>query len=283
MQAVEFASTGPLNAFTVDVEDWYQVSAFEPYLSRRDWSAQVSRVERNTEAVLELLDGAGIKATFFALGWVAERHPALVRRIVAAGHELASHGHDHQRVRHLGPAAFLADIRRARNTLEQAAGCAVRGYRAPTFSLGPQTPWAYGLLAEAGYRYSSSVAPVHHDLYGDPAAPRWPFDATDGIREVPVSTVRLARRNVPCAGGGFFRLYPYWFSRWCLRRINETERQPCNFYLHPWEIDPGQPILPRLDLRTRFRHRLNLAETLTRLRQLLRDFRWGRMDEAYAL
>ena len=275
-------TTSPTNALTVDVEDWFQVSAFDPYLPRSAWTGCESRVERNTARLLELLAERGLRATFFILGWIAQRHPRLVRRIASAGHEVASHGFDHRRVGSLAPAAFHADVRRSRLLLEDVAGVAVRGYRAPSFSLAPQDTAAYELLAEAGYRYSASVAPIHHDHYGAPDAPRHPWRTRSGVLEIPVSTVRLGNRNWPCAGGGFFRLYPYALTRWCLRRINEGEGRPCNFYLHPWEIDPGQPRVPGLTLRTRARHYLQLSRTWPRLRRLLRDFRWGRMDEVYA-
>ena len=272
----------PCNALTVDVEDWFQVSAFDPHLSRSEWVRCESRVERNTGRLLELLDETGVRATFFTLGWIAARHPALVRAIAAAGHEIASHGFDHRRVGALSRRSFFADVQRSRLLLEDVAGVGVRGYRAPSFSLQPQDATAYELLSEAGYRYSASVAPIRHDHYGAPDADRNPWRTPSGVTEIPVSTVRIGQRNWPCAGGGFFRLYPYTLTRWCLRRINEREGRPCNFYLHPWEIDPGQPRLPGLGLRTRLRHYLQLRRTLPRLRRLLRDFRWGRMDEVYA-
>ena len=275
-------TTLPRNALTVDVEDWFQVSAFDGHLARSAWTGCESRVERNTGSLLELLATLGLRATFFTLGWVAARHPHLVRAIAAAGHEVASHGFDHRRVGSLGPAEFYADVRRSRLLLEDVAGVPVRGYRAPSFSLQPDDARAYGLLAEAGYRYSASVAPIRHDHYGAPDAARHPWRTASGVTEIPVSTVRLGRRNWPCAGGGFFRLYPYALTRWCLRRINEAEGLPCNFYLHPWEIDPDQPRVPGLSPRTRVRHYLNLSRTLPRLRRLLQDFDWGRMDEVYA-
>lgn len=275
-------ANAPTNALTVDVEDWFHVSAFDPYLRRSAWDCCESRVEHNTARLLDLLAGLGLRATFFTLGWVAMRHPQLVRRIAAAGHEVASHGFDHRRVGSMSRAAFHADVRNSRLLLEDVAGVPVRGYRAPSFSLALRDTAAYELLAEAGYRYSASVAPIRHDHYGDPAAPRYPCRTPSGVLEIPVSTVRLGNRNWPCAGGGFFRLYPYALTRWCLRRINEGEGRPCNFYLHPWEIDPGQPRVPGLGPRTRVRHYLQLSRTWPRLRRLLRDFRWGRMDEVYA-
>ena len=272
----------PRNALTVDVEDWFQVSAFDSHLPRSEWLCCESRVERNTEKLLALLGDAGVQATFFTLGWVAARHPALVRAIADAGHEIASHGFDHRRVGALSRRSFFADVQRSRMLLEDVAGVAVRGYRAPSFSLQPADATAYELLSAAGYRYSASVAPIRHDHYGSPEADRHPWRTASGVTEIPVSTVRIGSRNWPCAGGGFFRLYPYALTRWCLRQITEREGRPCNFYLHPWEIDPDQPRLPGLGLRTRLRHYLQLKRTLPRLRRLLKDFPWGRMDEVYA-
>lgn len=271
-----------VNAFTVDVEEHFHVAAFEGTVPREDWTRIPSRVERNTERLLELLAAHGIRATFFTLGWVAERRPALIRRIAAAGHEVASHGYDHTRLAQLDPRRLREDVGRARAALEDAAGTAVIGYRAPTFSITRQTLWAHAVLAEAGYRYSSSIYPVRHDLYGIPDAPRFPFrDPDSGILEVPVTTVRLLGHNLPCGGGGFFRAYPYAFNRWCLRRANTVDGQPCVFYTHPWEIDPAQPRPAGLPRRARLRHYLNLERMERRLARLLGDFAWGRMDEVF--
>ena len=231
------SGTGPMrNAMSVDVEDWFQVQAFAGVIRRTDWDGLESRVVANTERVLARFAAAGVRATFFTLGWVAERHPALVRRIAAAGHELASHGHRHELVHRIGEVAFRADIRRARRVLEDAAGVAVTGYRAPTFSIGPRiTPWAHAVLAEEGYRYSSSVFPVRHDLYGAPDAPRGPpRPRPDGVPELPMTTVRALGRNLPCSGGGWFRLVPYPLFRAGLRRVNAAEARPGIFYFHPW-------------------------------------------------
>ncbi|MGE0744141.1 MAG: XrtA system polysaccharide deacetylase [Rhodospirillales bacterium] len=272
-----------VNALTVDVEDYYQVSAFAPFIAREDWAGLPSRVERNTERVLELMDAAGARGTFFTLGWVAERHPALIRRIVAGGHELASHGYAHFRVRDQAPDEFRADVRRTKALLEDVSGTAVAGYRAASFSIDGATPWAHAVLAEEGYAYSSSVYPVRHDHYGMPDAPRFTFRPDDGggIVEVPVTTVRLMGRNLPCAGGGYFRLLPYAVSSWAIRRVNRRDGAPAIFYFHPWEIDPEQPRQAGIDGRTRFRHYVNLRRTEARLRRLLAEFRWDRMDRVF--
>jgi polysaccharide deacetylase family protein (PEP-CTERM system associated) len=271
-----------LNAATVDVEDYFQVEAFARILPRTTWDAMPSRVEANTDRMLEIFAAAGAHGTFFTLGWVAERHPALIRRIVAAGHELASHGHGHARVDTLGPEAFAADITRAKGLLEDAGGVTVNGYRAPTFSIGPRTPWAAEALARAGYTYSSSVYPIRHDLYGDPTAPRIPFQTANGtLWEVPMSTARLFGRNLPASGGGFFRLLPYAIFRLGLRHVNSAEGHAGIFYTHPWEIDPGQPRISGAGRLSRFRHYLNLNRTAPRMARLLRDFQWDRMDKVF--
>ncbi|WP_372620688.1 XrtA system polysaccharide deacetylase [Falsiroseomonas sp.] len=277
--------TGPtVNAMSVDVEDWFQVQAYAGAIRRDAWEGLDRRVEANTERVLALFAEAGVRATFFTLGWVAERHPGLVRRIVAAGHELASHGHGHELVHQIGEAGFRADIRRAKRVLEDAGGVAVRGYRAPTFSIGPRlTPWAHTVLAEEGHAYSSSLFPIRHDLYGDAEAPRGPYRPhPDGVAELPMTTVRALGRNLPCSGGGWFRLVPYPVFRTGLRRVNEVERQPGIFYFHPWEVDPAQPHVPEAGRLSRFRHRTGLGSMAQRLGHLLRDFRWGCMDEVFA-
>jgi polysaccharide deacetylase family protein (PEP-CTERM system associated) len=231
------------NALSVDVEDWFQVGAFETVISRDSWETLPRRVERNTDEVLALFDEAGVKATFFTLGWVAERHPALVRRIVEAGHEVASHGWDHRRVFTLSESEFRADLARARAAIEDAGGRPVAGYRAPSFSIDARTPWAHPVLAEQGYAYSSSVAPVRHDHYGWPDSPRFAWRPVAGadLVELPVTTVDLAGRRLAAGGGGFFRLLPYAFSSWAVSRVNRDEGRPAIFYFHPWEIDPGQP------------------------------------------
>jgi polysaccharide deacetylase family protein (PEP-CTERM system associated) len=273
-----------VNAMSVDVEDWFQVQAFAGTIARDAWETLPRRVEANTDRILALFDEAGVRATFFTLGWVAERHPALVRRIVAAGHELASHGHLHELVHAIGPERFRADLARAKAALEDAGGVAVIGYRAPTFSIGPASaPWAHAILAETGHAYSSSIFPVKHDLYGAPDAPRGPWrpDAS-GVVELPMTTVRVGARNLPCAGGGWFRLFPYALFRRGLARVNAVEHRRGIFYFHPWEIDPDQPRVHDAPRLSRFRHYTGMASMAARVTRLLRDFTWGRMDAVFA-
>lgn len=271
------------NALTIDVEDYFQVSAFAPHIARADWPRLECRVEANIERILLLLDSRGIHATFFTLGWIAERYPAMLRRVAAAGHEVASHGHAHLRASEQSAAQFADDVRRSKAILEQLTGLAVRGYRAPSFSIGAANLWAFDVLQEAGYRYSSSIYPIRHDHYGMPDAPRfaWRPRGPHGVLELPVSTVRLRGRNLPAGGGGYFRLMPYALSRWLLRRINSRDGQAGIFYFHPWELDPGQPRPPGLSARTRFRHYLNLGRMEARLGRLTRDFAWDRMDRIF--
>ncbi len=266
------------NALTVDVEDYYQVSALAPYVPRSAWGGMPSRVEANVDRLLQMFEEHAAKATFFTLGCVAERHPEMVRRIVAQGHELASHGFAHLRATEQSPAEFAADIGRARKLLEDVSGVTVKGYRAPSFSIGASNLWAFDAIREQGYTYSSSVYPVRHDHYGMPDAPRFPYEAVPGLTEIPMSTVRLGGRNLPAGGGGFFRLLPYAVSRAAMRRINRHDARPAMFYMHPWEIDPGQPRIAGVDPKSRFRHYVNLRHTERKLRQLLRDFRWNRID-----
>lgn len=272
------------NALSVDVEDWFQVGAFEKVIDRADWDAIAPRVERNSDAVLRLFAEEGVKATFFTLGWVAQRHPALIRRIVDAGHEIASHGWDHQRVFTMTPDAFRADLAKARTAIEDAAGTAVTGYRAPSFSIDKRTPWAHRILAEEGYAYSSSVAPVVHDHYGWPEAPRFVFRpvAGEAMIELPVTTARLAGRTLAAGGGGFFRMLPYAFSRWAIGQVNGSDERPAIFYFHPWEIDPGQPRVAHAPLRSRVRHYSRLGAMEGKLRRLIRRFEWGRVDQVAA-
>ncbi len=268
---------------TVDVEDYFQVSAFEGHIDRAQWDTLPCRVEGNTDRILALFETAGVKATFFTLGWVAERYPALIRRIVDGGHELASHGYSHVRVTQQQPTEFRADVEKTKKLLEDLSGVEVKGYRAASYSIGADNLWALDELAEAGYRYSSSIYPVRHDLYGMPEAPRFAFRPRGeaGILEVPITTLRLGSRNLPCGGGGFFRLYPYAVSRWALRHVNQSEGQSGMFYFHPWEIDTEQPRQAGLGMKTRFRHYLNLGRMESRLRALLDDFDWDRMDRIF--
>lgn len=270
------------NALTIDVEDYFQVSAMSPHVDRGRWDTHECRVECNVQRLLGLLASEGARATFFTLGWIAERYPSLVRDIVAGGHELASHGFAHLRASEQTRAEFKADVSRAKALLEDIGGTAVHGYRAPSFSIGHTNPWAFDELVEAGYRYSSSVYPVRHDHYGMPDAPRFAFEARPHFLEIPIATTRIAGRNLPAGGGGYFRLAPYRVSRWALRRVNEVDRRPAVFYLHPWEIDPDQPRIRGVGLKTRFRHYVNLGRTEQRLSRLLRDFRWDRVDRVFA-
>lgn len=271
---------GSVNAMSVDVEDYYQVSAFTGVVQRRDWNRFEDRVGDSTRRVLDLFAAAGVRGTFFILGCVAKRHPDLVRAIADGGHEIASHGFAHHRIFELTPAWFLRDVRHTRRRLEDIAGRPVRGYRAPSFSISRATWWAYDALAEAGYRYSSSVYPIHHDHYGVPDAPRDPFQPLPGFTEIPITTVMLGERRFPCGGGGWFRLLPYALSKRALLRVN-SEPRPAMFYFHPWEIDPGQPRIPGAGLRSRFRHTVQLDRMEGKLARLVRDFRWGRIDAVY--
>lgn len=272
-----------VNGLSVDIEDWFQVGAFEHTIRREDWDSLLPRVERNSDAVIELFGRAGARATFFTLGWVAERYPKLIRRIVDAGHELASHGWDHVRVFTMTPDQFREDLRRTRALLEDLGGQKVTGYRAPSFSIDQRTPWAHCILAEEGYAYSSSVAPVVHDHYGWPAAPRFAFRPVDdsALIELPVTTARLVGRTVAAGGGGFFRLFPYAFSRWAIRQVN-AEQRPAIFYFHPWEIDPGQPRVVDAPFRSKLRHYARLGAMEGKLERVIREFRWGRVDAVAA-
>jgi polysaccharide deacetylase family protein (PEP-CTERM system associated) len=269
------------NALTIDVEDYFQVEAFAGVIDRGDWETYPARVERNTGILLDLLAEARVSATLFTLGWVAERFPQIVRRITAEGHELASHGTDHHRVDQQSAEEFRADIRRAKAVLEDIGGTSVLGYRAPTFSISARSDWAYPILTEEGYRYSSSVYPIHHDVYGQADAPRVPFSPYPGLIEIPLTTVRLFGCNFPTAGGGYFRLLPYAVTRRALRIARQQSQAPCVFYLHPWEIDPDQPRQTQAPRLSRFRHYLNLGRTEGRLRRLLGDFDWTRIDRVF--
>jgi len=281
-QALTRGSAPVVNAMTVDVEDYFQVSAFERYVDKAQWPTWPLRVQDNTLRILDLFAAHQVRGTFFTLGWVAERYPDLIKRIVSEGHEIASHGWDHVRVNTQTPDEFRKDIERTRKLLQDISGEPVLGYRAASYSIGASEAWAWEQLADAGHRYSSSIVPIRHDLYGIPGAPRFAFDAAGGrLLEIPITTVALAGRNINCGGGGWFRLFPYPFSRWALARVNELDGQAGIFYFHPWEIDPRQPRPQGLGLKTRFRHYLNLNRTYARLERLLADFRWGRMDEIF--
>jgi polysaccharide deacetylase family protein (PEP-CTERM system associated) len=278
------AGTAPMrHAMTIDVEDYFQVQAFAGQVARADWDDFALRVAESTGRILDAFARAGVQGTFFTLGWVAERCPATIRAIVAGGHELASHGYDHTRADAQDPGTFRADVRRTKRILEDLGGVEVRGYRAATFSIGPRNPWAFSVLEEEGYRYSSSTYPVRHDLYGNPAGARAPFRPSGTrICEVPMTTLRLAGHNLPCSGGGYFRLLPYPVYRRLFAAATRANARPGIFYLHPWEVDPDQPRIPGAGLRTRLRHNVNLRRTATRLDALLADFAWDRMDRVFA-
>jgi polysaccharide deacetylase family protein (PEP-CTERM system associated) len=277
------ASQAVTGAMTVDIEDYFQVQAFADAIPRASWETIPRRVEANTERILARFAEAGVHATFFTLGWIAERHPTLVRRIVAAGHELASHGYDHVRADRLDQASFRADVGRTRRLLEDLGGVAVRGYRAPTFSIGSRNMWAFAALAAEGYAYSSSIYPVRHDLYGMPHAPRFPFQpAGSTLWELPMTTLAVGAYNLPWSGGGYFRLLPYRLYRNGLRRRLRRDRHPVMFYFHPWEIDPDQPRVRNCRRLSRLRHRLNLGAMERRVGRLLDDFTWDRVDRVFA-
>jgi polysaccharide deacetylase family protein (PEP-CTERM system associated) len=285
VNAITFQERPPVagtlvNGLSVDVEDWFQVGAFESVIERDDWGGLADRVDRNVHAILDLFDEAGAKATFFTLGWVAQRHGALLREIDRRGHELASHGWDHQRVFRMDRKSFGEDVERAQKTIEDATGARVTGYRAPSFSIDQRTPWAFLELAERGYAYSSSVAPVAHDHYGWADAPRFAFRPIpwSPLLEIPVTTALFGGKRLAAGGGGFFRVLPYAFSRWAIRQVNRRDQRPAVFYFHPWEIDPGQPRVAGAPLKSRLRHYTNLDRMAPKLRQLIHDFAWGRMD-----
>jgi len=275
------ATTTFVNALTIDVEDYFQVSAFAPHIDRGNWPAMECRIEQNVDRILAMLADANARATFFTLGWVAERYPALIQRIADCGHELASHGYSHQRATDQTPQEFRSDITLAKAIIEDIAGVEVRGYRAPSFSIGDANTWAFDAIAASGYRYSSSIYPIRHDHYGVPDAPRYAHEVRPGLLEIPVATVRLFSVNWPAGGGGYFRLLPYMLSRWSIRRINAHDRQPAMFYFHPWELDAEQPRVAGPGLTTRVRHYMNLRRMAPRLSKLMREFRWDRVDRVF--
>lgn len=269
-----------VNAMSVDVEDYFQVSAFEDVVARQAWDTHESRVCRNTERLLALFGDAGVRATFFVLGWVADRFPRLISSIALEGHEVASHGYEHRLVYDLTPRAFREDLRRARIAIEDAAGRPVLGFRAPSYSITARSTWALDVLAEEGYAYDASIFPIHHDRYGIPSAPRHVHRLELGagaLWEVPPATVKLAGVHLPVAGGGYFRLLPYAWTRWGLQRLNRVDRCPAVFYVHPWEIDPEQPRI-RTTWARRLRHYTNLSATEARLKTLLSEFRFDAIE-----
>lgn len=270
------------NAISIDVEDYFQVSAFEKTIDRNSWDSLEHRTEKNLSKTLALFADKNIKATFFTLGWVAERYPNLIKSIVKEGHELASHGYGHQRVSDLTPDEFKADVVKAKNILEDISGVEIKGYRAPSYSIGKNNLWALQVLAETQHEYSSSIYPIKHDHYGFPEAPRFTFrDEKTGLIEIPITTVKIMNKLRPAGGGGFFRFYPYPVTRWIINRVNQQDKQSTVFYLHPWELDPDQPLQKNISAKTRFRHYLNLHKTEGRLIQLLKDFSWGTMNDVF--
>ena len=276
-------SGSALNAMTVDVEDYFQVEAFAPHIAREDWNNRECRVERNMDRILQLFSDNNTKATFFTLGWVAERYPQIVRRIVGEGHELASHGLAHFRADHQSRPLFLADVKRAKALLEDVGGVGVNGYRATSFSITRRNLWALSVLEEVGYKYSSSTFPINHDLYGIPEQPRFAFYpfADSKFMEIPITTIRKFGRNWPAGGGGYFRLFPYSLFKRNLKAVRAGDRQPCMFYFHPWEIDHTQPRITGTSVKTRVRHYLNLERTFGKLQMLLKDFRWSSVDRVF--
>jgi polysaccharide deacetylase family protein (PEP-CTERM system associated) len=277
------ATPRDVNAMSVDVEDYFHVSAFRPYIQPEDWERYPLRLERNVRRLLELFASHGVRATFFWLGWAAERLPKLVRDVANGGHEIASHGYSHVRVHDQPAREFRADVTRTKALLEDLAGCEVIGYRAASFSIDGRNLWALDELAQAGYRYSSSINPISHDHYGMREAPRFVFRfAGHSLTEIPITTVELSGIRMPCGGGGYFRLFPYAWTRWALHRVRHSDGQATVFYFHPWEIDPAQPRIAGIDARSRFRHYVNLGRFEAKLTRLLRDFRWAPVKEVFA-
>jgi polysaccharide deacetylase family protein (PEP-CTERM system associated) len=276
------SATKPVNAMTIDVEDYFQVSAFKTQISPSKWDSFECRVEQNTNLVLDILLAKQVKATFFTLGWVADRYPELIRRIVSERHELASHGYGHQMITDLTPKEFKDDILRAKKTLEDISGVEIHGYRAPSFSVGKSTLWAHDILAETGHQYSSSVYPIKHDLYGMPEAPRFAHRLENGLVEIPATSLKISETNFPASGGGFFRLFPLWLSKASISRVNTKDAQSAIFYCHPWEFDPNQPRIPGASAKSKFRHYVNLKANAGKFDGLLGSFSWAPMKEVFA-
>ncbi|WP_182440138.1 XrtA system polysaccharide deacetylase [Colwellia sp. RSH04] len=266
---------------TVDVEDYFHVSAFENNIDKSDWASLELRVESNVYRLLELFEQFNAKGTFFTLGWVAERCPNLIKAIVEQGHELASHGYAHQRVSHMDRAQFKQDVELSKQLLEDASGQVVTGYRAPSFSINDDNTWAYDVLLELGFEYSSSTYPIEHDLYGVPKWPRFCYTRPEGIIEIPIPTVRKNDKNIGIGGGGYFRLYPYWLSKKRIDNFLKTEQQPYSFYFHPWEIDPHQPRIEGATIKSKLRHYLNLSKMEAKVVNLLKDYQWDTMRNVY--
>ncbi|MBA3014499.1 MAG: DUF3473 domain-containing protein [Proteobacteria bacterium] len=262
-----------INYLTIDVEDYYQVSAFDDVVDPAAWDGMPSRVERNTQVILDILDGHQVKATFFIVGWIAERYPALVQSIVDRGHDIGCHSYRHRRIYTLTPQEFREDTKKAKDILEAISGREVVSYRAPSYSITRKSLWALDILEELGFKYDSSIFPIRHDIYGIPDAPRFKYKLPDHeMIEFPISTAKVFGRNIPAAGGGYFRLFPYWLTKILLTKINRDEQQPFVFYLHPWEVDPGQPRIHAAKPLSKFRHYNNLNKTAIRFDRLLCDF-----------
>ena len=269
------------NALTIDVEDYFQVSAFSKIINKKNWDEKECRIEKNIDTILNILDSKKIKATFFTLGWIAERYPSMIKKIIIEGHELASHGYAHEKVSEISRNDFYQDITRAKGILEDIGGKEVKGYRAPSFSIAEKNFWAMEVLSETGHRYSSSIYPVKHDHYGSPSAPRFPYKIYSELLEIPPTTVKLFGRNFPASGGGYFRLFPYSISKKMLNHVNTSENKPVVFYFHPWEIDIHQPKIKNLSVKTRFRHYNNIEKMEEKIKKLVEDFCWDRMDNIF--
>jgi len=270
-----------LNAMTVDVEDFFHVSAFESIITPDKWQKYQPRVDANTKRLLDVFAQHNVKSTFFVLGWVAERYPELIKEIHKQGHEVASHGYAHRRASEQTREEFKVDVLRSKNHLEDLLGEKVIGYRAPSFSIGYTNEWAFEVLVELGFKYSSSTYPVKHDLYGTPDWPRFAYNRPEGIVEIPIPTLKLMGKQIPIGGGGYFRLYPYWFAKFLVNQYLQSEKQPYSFYFHPWEIDPNQPRVEGASFKSKFRHYLNLEKMEGRLDNLMSDFNWGTMKQVY--
>ncbi len=264
------------NYLTIDVEEHFQVAAFEDIINPKDWDGHDSRVVKNTRCILELLGKHETRATFFVVGWTAERNPELVKEIISHGHDIGCHSYMHRKIYDLTPDEFRKDTARAKDILEDITGIKIRGYRAPSYSITRKSLWALDILEELGFEYDSSIFPILHDNYGIPDAPRFKYKQPNhDLVEYPISTAKVLGRNIPVAGGGYFRLFPYWFTRMLLRKINQKEKEPFIFYLHPWEVDPYQPKMNDAGMLSKFRHYNNLDKTERRLEDLLKDFRFG--------
>lgn len=272
-----------LNAMTVDVEDYFQVSAFEGVVQKKDWDSISLRVGDNTNRLLDLFAKNNVKSTFFTLGWVAQRCPEVIKRIVDEGHELASHGLAHQRVTTMSEEQFREDVRQSKDILENIGGVELKGYRAPSFSINDSNTWAYDILKELGFTYSSSTYPIHHDLYGVPEWPRFQYQRDNGLIEIPIPTIRKKETNIGIGGGGYFRLYPYWLSKRRISEFMKTENAPYSFYFHPWEIDAQQPKFENAHWKSKARHYINLSKMEGKVEKLLDDFNWVTMREAYKI